>query len=305
MASGGQLFDAQRGTFFIFDPDDLVIIGYDTKHKKGEHPLYDERHARPHPLPIPEGMVENIIEMGVLQPIQVRKETHDSNKVVAVVKNGRFRLRAAREANKILMSKGLDPVQIRAIVVKGEDDWMVAAALAANSFTTEESPITRAQKIQRYLAYGHSEEEAGRKCGLSVSAVKQSQRLLELDPNVIKAVESGQITPTAADQLHRLSREAQVKELEVIVAAGGRESTVRAVTDRVARKKAAEKGEEKHSRPSIMMIRRTLEAVEAWDGDEPPLSPETINAFRYIMGEVGPRSVKGLSAVHKKLGFDK
>ena len=50
----------QRSTTFMIEPSKLVIVGYDTKHKKGEHPLWQERALEA----VDENLGQNIATVG-------------------------------------------------------------------------------------------------------------------------------------------------------------------------------------------------------------------------------------------------
>lgn len=44
---GKTAIDAERGTIFRLDPNDVLVIGHDTQHKRGEHPLWQARALEP------------------------------------------------------------------------------------------------------------------------------------------------------------------------------------------------------------------------------------------------------------------
>ena len=76
-----------------FEPENLHLVTDKT------HPLYDERVH----LPIEEGMVLNIAELGVLEPIIVWKDPETG---LSCVVDGRQRVRHTLEANKRLLKEG-------------------------------------------------------------------------------------------------------------------------------------------------------------------------------------------------------
>lgn len=69
------------------------------------HPLYDEWVH----LPIEEGMVLNIAELGVLEPIIVWKDPETGLTCVVV---GRQRVKHTTEANKLRLKEGKDPLLV-------------------------------------------------------------------------------------------------------------------------------------------------------------------------------------------------
>lgn len=82
-----------------FEPEHLHLITDKT------HPLYDERAH----LPIDEGMVLNIAELGVLEPIIVWKDPETGLTCVVV---GRQRVKHTTEANKLRLKEGKDPLLV-------------------------------------------------------------------------------------------------------------------------------------------------------------------------------------------------
>lgn len=97
-------FEQERGTFFKFPPNDLIIIGLDTD-DGAEHALWRADVKEP----IPPTFVDSIRKHGVLQPIRVRRIEGDSMCGEVVV--GRSRVRAAR-----VVAKDGPPVLVPAVV---------------------------------------------------------------------------------------------------------------------------------------------------------------------------------------------
>src|SRR5262249_40534323 len=142
-------YEAEGSTnLLLCDPDKLVIIGLDTKDGP-EHPLYDERIK----LAIPEEFILQIMHHGVKTPINVVKDP-ETGKVL--VKAGRQRVKAAREANKRLRKEGAEPILVKAVPERGFSDGaaLMESVEIENTFRQEDSPLTRAKKIQRYLERG-------------------------------------------------------------------------------------------------------------------------------------------------------
>lgn len=90
----------------MFEPENLFLVTDKT------HPLYDERIN----LPIDEGMVLNIKELGVLEPIIVWKDPENGRSCVVV---GRQRVRHTLEANKLLLKEGKTPLLVPGVVKRG------------------------------------------------------------------------------------------------------------------------------------------------------------------------------------------
>ena len=90
----------------MFEPEKLHLVTDKT------HPLYDERIN----LPIDEGMVLNIKELGVLEPITVWKDPENGLTCVVV---GRQRVRHTMEANKLLLKEGKTSLLVPGVVKRG------------------------------------------------------------------------------------------------------------------------------------------------------------------------------------------
>ena len=154
-----------------FEPENLHLVTDKT------HPLYDERVH----LPIEEGMVLNIAELGVLEPIIVWKDPETGLTCVVV---GRQRVKHTLEANKLRLKEGKDPL---------------------------------AKKMSDALDRGLDEDDIAVLFGCSVQTVRATLSLLDATQAVREAVEAGTITVTQARQLGTLPPEEQrekVKEIE-------------------------------------------------------------------------------------------
>ncbi|MFH1731878.1 MAG: ParB/RepB/Spo0J family partition protein [Planctomycetota bacterium] len=207
MSSKKHAFESSRGTLFLIDPSDLVLI--DDK----SDPRYDPRAE----LPVNEGLVANIMYhmQGVLEPVIIGKDG-DS----AVVLDGRQRDKAAREANRRLVEQGAEPLKVPCVYRRGSDDDAFAVMASANAHRAEDSPLELAEKAQRYINMGHTEDEAAVLWGVTRAAVRHWLSLLDLAPAVRRAVDAGTISASAAAPLAKLPREEQKAALDGLVATG-------------------------------------------------------------------------------------
>jgi ParB family chromosome partitioning protein len=192
-----------RGDRYFFTPEDLIIIGLDTKDSE-EHALYDERIK----LPVHEGMVASIKVYGVIEDVVVRK-----NGPACEVVDGRQRVRAARQANLELKRDGKAEVRIPVTTRKGDDGEMLGVSVATNEQRTADSPIVRAKKAQKMLDQGREKPYVAMSFGVSQVVLNGLLALLELDRSVQKAVEAGELSVSAAAKLVRLKREDQRAKL--------------------------------------------------------------------------------------------
>lgn len=200
-------FDAKRGTLFNFDPENLVVIGVDTDDGP-EHELWDERIN----LPLEETMILSMMNVGVLEVVIVRKSANGTPEVV----NGRRRVLHAREANKRLKKAGdLDSlVSVPAKVERGDEDHMFHVMVATNEIRKDDDVLVKAAKCARMLSRNPDVAQAALAFGVSKTTISNWRKLVELPPQVKKAVSAGVLSTSAASKLHGMPREEQLAELE-------------------------------------------------------------------------------------------
>lgn len=284
-----QAIEGTRLNAFGLDPDDVVIVGLDDG-EGPDHPLFDERVA----LPLDEALVRNIMVFGVIEPIVVRK-----NGTFVEVVDGRQRVRAAREANARLREQGSEPLNVPAIVRRG-DNGQIMGVMLSTFLRQDDTPIAKAQKVARYLDTGKSEAEAALVYGVSTQTIRNWLALLELAPRVQAAVTAGQIGAAAALELRDLPHREQESKVEAIVANGAAASAGEMRRQRKARaaKPAAENDTERAKVVSRIVLRKVAES-EKFDS----LPDEARALLLWILGETGQaRRVKGLSGILRAIG---
>lgn len=129
-----------------FEPENLHLVTDMT------HPLYDERVH----LPIDEGMVLNIKELGVLEPIIVWKDPETGLTCVVV---GRKRVKHTLEANKLLLKEGKDPLLVPGVVKRGSANQMAKYMVSENEIRRPDTPLGRAKKMSDALDRGLDEDD--------------------------------------------------------------------------------------------------------------------------------------------------
>jgi ParB family chromosome partitioning protein len=186
-----------RADVYLFDPDDLVLVEEETS------VLYDDRVKGA----FKESLVANIlfapdgVPQGVLKPLLLRRNAETGK---CEVVDGRQRTKAAREANRRLKKQGLEPIRVPGILKRANDARLLGMLISSNEHSTEDSPMNRAKKAQRYIDLGRDEKEVAVLLGTSESTVKNLLRLLEAPAAIRNAVDAGKITTSDA---YRLSRE--------------------------------------------------------------------------------------------------
>ncbi len=241
--------DAQRLNAFLVAPEDLVLIEDKT------HPRYDPRVE----LPINEGLVTSILSEGFHSTIRAYR---DGTK--AVVLSGIQRTKAAREANRRLREKGLDPIRVEVRLERGDEGALFGVQVLANENRQDTSPMERARLLQRLIAFGRSEEQAGAVIGLDKTQAKRLLSLLDCAPQVQRAVEAGKCPPTAASKLAKLPREEQVAALDQVLAEGPSQRGKAATVARVSKAIRKDNGPQP---PSRKEIKAAVERADAhWPG---------------------------------------
>lgn len=134
-------------------------------------------------------LTASIRELGVLQPILVRKLDEDRFELVA----GERRWRAAKRA-------GLQFVPV--IVREVADGLSLQQALVENLHRDDLNPLEEAAAYQQLVEdFGLTQEEVARRVGRSRSAVANVLRLFQLPPQVQRAIGEGKLSAGHAKAL--------------------------------------------------------------------------------------------------------
>jgi len=268
---GGQAIEAKRVNLFLLPPEEVYII------EDEKHPLYDERVN----LSLDEGMVLSIMAFGVKEPILVFK---DGDKCIVI--DGIQRVRSACEANKRLAKEGKEPVTVRTVLEKAPEADLFGIKLLTNECRQDDTPIAKAEKLQRYIAMGRTEEQAAIVFGQKLSSVKAHLALLDLSKSVQKAVIAGEMSVTAAAHLSGLDREQQVEALNG-EAKSGKKTTVKAAKKAVKKAKGEQVEEGPPGRKAIkeLLLSGFLDSEDALD------------AFAWVL--LGDRNRKIAAALKK------
>lgn len=167
-------------------------------------------------------LVHSIKEIGLLQPIVVRRLNADSYELVM----GERRWRASQEA-------GLD--KIPAIVRDTGDDAMLRDALLENLHRAQLNPLEEAAAYEQLLDdFGCTHDDLAQRIGRSRPQISNTLRLLKLPPTVQRRVAAGVLTAGHARALlavddeetqdrlaHRVIAEGlSVRALEEIITVG-------------------------------------------------------------------------------------
>lgn len=155
------------------------------------------------------GLTASIRELGVLQPILVRRIGSDRYELVA----GERRWRASKRAGLQFM-----PVIVREVT----DALSLQQALVENLHRDDLNPLEEAAAYQQLIEdFGLTQEEVAQRVGKSRSAVANLLRLFQLPPQVQKLVAEGKLSAGHAKVILSTPDRAFQEELAHRVAAEG------------------------------------------------------------------------------------
>lgn len=258
MAKDSKLVYGANGktNVLMFEPEKLHLVTDKT------HLLYDERIN----LPIDEGMVLNIKELGVLEPIIVWKDPEIG---LTCVVAGRQRVKHTLEANKLLLKEGKDPLLVPGLLSAGQQIRWLNTWSAKTKFADLIHPLA-GLKMSDALDRGLDEDDIAVLFGCSVQTVRATLSLLDATRAVRDAVESGTVTVTRARQLASLKPEEQREKVSEIEAA-----TAGTTGHEKARRQRQILGDAK---PRLKTRKEITKALESAEG-------EYASALRWVLGE--------------------
>lgn len=129
-----------------------------------------------------EELAQSIRELGVLEPILVRKRKEGGFQIIA----GERRWRAAQRAGVL---------EVPVVVREFSDTQAFEAALVENLQRADLNPIETARAFQRLLEdYKHTQETVAQRVGKDRSTVANALRLLKLPDAVLDMIETGQLS---------------------------------------------------------------------------------------------------------------
>lgn len=193
--------DAKRRDIFMLQPEQLTLV------TDKNHPLYDPRVENPPD----ESMIANIAVYGVLEPILVRK----NGSAIEVIA-GRGRTKAAIEANKRLLAEGKPSLLIPAVVKGGSDADLFGILISENEIRRNDSMLIKGSKARKLLNMGYTIQQISVTFGVSRQSIENWLLAEELPEQIKEAIETGDISATAAIQVAEYSRDEQIERIKDI-----------------------------------------------------------------------------------------
>lgn len=156
-----------------------------------------------------QALADSITEHGIIQPLTVRELSSGYYQIIA----GERRWRAARIA-------GLSDVPV--VVIEADDKKAMELALIENLQRQDLNPVEEALGYRSLMDdYGLTQEDAARQVGKSRPAVANALRLLNLTPDVLDKLRSGELTAGHARAILSLkSDKKQIEAAQKIIALG-------------------------------------------------------------------------------------
>jgi ParB family transcriptional regulator, chromosome partitioning protein len=204
--AGTQAEGAKHTDCFSCPPESLVVETNKTSI------FYDEGVEQP----VPEALIRSVMKHGVIKPVVV---VRDGPRFV--VDDGRKRQRAAVEANLRLVAAGKPPHPISYILKRSKDgDAGIIGLSAAANLHFADPPSLKAKKAQRMLEAGASREDVALDFGVTPQCVENWLVLLDVADPLLKAVDQGALSESAARDLAKLDRQKQAETYEQMVQEG-------------------------------------------------------------------------------------
>lgn len=267
----------------LYDPNDVVIIGHDTKDGP-EHYLCD---VESNATPLNEATVRFTKKHGIIQPVVGQRDGDRT-----VITAGRGRTRHLREANAQLIAEGAKPWPLPVVIKRGDENTMLEIRTGENAHRREVSPFARAKEANMMLSKGMSKQDvADALCVTTAQLNNNILPLLELAQPVVHAIKSGKLSATAGATMAALPRDEQVKQLTELTADGAKPTV--AETRNKAR---AARGKQPLETPKGRLI-RIGNALDKCSGCAPDASRED---FQTALGKVAKSDlIDALVTIHK------
>lgn len=275
-------FANPRGTTFLFDPDELTIIGLDTDDDE-THALYDPRVK----LPVDEDDVKNVDHFGIINPVTITKRDG-----VAIVVAGRDRVRRARAAKKLQEARGeKNTIRVPCLVRSGDDAYLMEVMISENEGRRDDDVAAKIRKINRMSDRGIPMGQIAAAFCVTPKTIGDWIALGEAHRDVQRAAAAGAVSTTAAIQLARIPADEQVAALAEVVSEG--KSTTDAARRVVSKRRRGGDDGDGVGVTGRKAQRKMLEIAVGGDAEEvDPYFEGAADALRIVLGEKPVRAAK-------------
>jgi ParB-like chromosome segregation protein Spo0J len=253
-------------------------------------------------MPVDEPMAHNMRVYGNKDACKVRKngrypDGHPlAGEDIIEVVDGRQRARSCRLAHQLAKKAGEVGPMLKVELEKVDDKTAAGIMISLNEHRRDDLPSVKARKAARVLAMGHSEESVAAMFGVTTAAIRQWGKFAELSSKVVKAVDAGKVSFSAALAFHGLSRDEQSAKLDELLASGAKPTVQNAKATANGGKPTPAARAPKIFTPKIV---RKLHEDESWIGG---LSPDAQALFRVLCGDQG--AIKRVPGLAERLKID-
>jgi ParB/RepB/Spo0J family partition protein len=182
----------KRGSVYYFDPDDVIV-----------HGKLNGRHF----LPDITELIEDIVQNGQIQPVEVRSEKTKEGVLVPVLLSGFSRWRAIKEINKRKLTP--EPLFLSAVYIQCNEVEGYLRNWSENRKRNQTQPMDDAHQFAQLKKWNWDERMIAERLGVEVSFVKKRLKLIAATDEVQQAVADKRLAPTAAEKIAEVAADVQ------------------------------------------------------------------------------------------------
>ena len=274
---GKQALDFKRGATYKIPPSMPLIVGIDTKHKQGEHPLWDPRAF----WDLNPETIESMAEHGVLTCPLVRKDGEE----IEVVDGNRRILHARAAAAEFKKRHGVE-LLVECRMVKGSDKQLQLIKVLANEMREDKGPMDKAELLRSmHFDAKHELSDLTVVFGRDEKTLGLWLKVFDCCKEVHDAFDADLISITAIADLSDLGRDKQLELLGTLTA-GGKKATVKKTMAAVAEAKGKRSTA---SRPPAKTTNIVREKAKEYG-----LDPLVTKVVAWMQGRSDGSDIKGL-----------
>jgi len=246
-----------------------------------------------------DGFLADIDRAGVRVPIIIAKIDD-----VAVVIEGKSRVRAARRSNRARAKDGRPPIRIRCVVQRDTSDLaLMGTMIASNNARRDDSLVDRIEKLRRFLSMGGSEVDAAIYFNVGHKTILGWLAFDDHATDETKAAaREGRLSASAAAELAKIKDpDAQRTALGKMIGAPGTKPRSASSVKRLVAGNEAKTATDRRSQVSLLrhIIAHDLIAHESSNGDTHKIGywEGVLHALALVTGRASDLSIE----IHKDL----